>query len=123
LHVPSSHSGLLVMVVVGWTKWYEKPRHSGISPDYSFIGMFLSSATVLGLFVFGIYAVIFDVRFSAHYDLLVGIYKFLALLCLFGVLFGFVGVWRRSPLCWYAPACAFFTACLWLVGAVMIDPI
>jgi hypothetical protein len=115
--------GCLVMMVVGWTKWFEEPRQAGISPDYSFIGMLLSSATVLGLFVFGFYAAIFGIRFSAHYDLLVGIYKFLAPLCAFGLLFGLVGVRRRNPLRWYASSCAFFTACLWLVGAVMIDPI
>ena len=95
--------GCLVMMVVGWTKWFEEPRHSCISPDYSFIGMLLSSATVLGLFVFSIYAAIFGIRFSAHYDLLVGIYKFLALLCAFWLLFGLVGLRRRNPLRWVCP--------------------
>jgi len=108
---------------VGWTGWFEKPRQTGIFPRFSFIGMSLSSATVFGLLAFGIYAETFGVRFSVHYELLVRIYKFLAPLCVLGFLFGLVGVWRRSALRWWAPACAFCTACLWLVGAVMIDPI
>jgi len=80
--------------------------------------MWLSSATVFGLFAFGIYAETFGIRFSVHYELLVSIYKFLAPPCVLGLLLGILGVWRRSPLRWYAPACAFFTVCLWLVGAV-----
>ena len=115
--------GCLVTIVVGWTGWFEESRQTGIFPRFSFIGMSLSSATIFGLLAFGIYAETFGVRFSVHYELLVRIYKFLAPLCVLGFLFGLVGVWRRSALRWWAPACAIFTACLWLVGAVMIDPI
>ena len=115
--------GCLVTMVVGWTKWFEEPHQTGTFTRFSLVGMFLSSATVFGLLVFAIYAEVFGVIFSVHYDLLVRIYKLFAPLCVLGFLFGLVGVWRRSPLRWYAPACAFFTACLWLVGAVMIDPI
>ena len=115
--------GCLATMVVGWTQWYEEPSQTGIFARFSFAGMWLSSATVFGLFAFGIYAETFGIRFSVHYDLLVSIYKFLAPPCVLGLLLGILGVWRRSPLRWYAPACAFFTVCLWLVGAVMIDPI
>ena len=85
--------------------------------------MSLTSATVFGLLAFAIYAGTFGVRFSVHYQLLVRIYKSFAPLCVLGFLFGLAGLCRRSPLRWYAPACAFLTACVWLIGAVMIDPV
>ena len=110
-------------MLVGWIKWFRRPHQPGIFPTLSFIGMCLTSATILGLLSFAIYAKTFGVMFSVHYGLLVRIYKFLAPLCVLGFLFGLVGAWRRSPLRWFAPACAFFTACVWLIGAVMIDPI
>jgi hypothetical protein len=115
--------GCLLTVLVGWTEWYIDPHQSGIFPKLSLIGMSLTSATVLVLIAFAVYAEAFGVTSSVHYELLVRIYKSLAPLCVLGFLFGLVGVWRRSALRWYAPACAFFTACLWLVGALMIDPI
>jgi hypothetical protein len=115
--------GCLVTMLVGWVQWFQEPRHSGVCPKLSFVGMFLTTATVFGLLAFAIYAVIFGVRFSIHYDLLASIYKFFAPLCVLGFLFGLAGIWRRSPLRWYAPACAFFAACVWLIGALMIDPI
>lgn len=102
--------GCLVATVVGWTKWSEEPNQTGVLSRFSFVGMCLSCATVFGLLAFAIYAEAFGVIFSAHYDLLVTIYKLFAPLCVLGFLFGLVGVWRRSPLRWYAPACAFFTA-------------
>ena len=114
---------LLVTMVVGWAEWHSDPHQSGIFPNLSFIGMSLTSATVLGLIAFAIYAEAFGIRFSVHYEQLVRIYKFFAALCVLGFLFGLVGAWRRNPLRWYAPACAFLTASLWLIGAVMIDPI
>jgi hypothetical protein len=112
-----------VTMLAGWIKWFRGPHQPGVFPKLSFIGMSLTSATVFGLLAFAIYAVIFGVRFSVHYELLVSIYRFFALLCMLGFLFGLVGVWRRSPLRWLAPACAFCTACIWLIGALMIDPI
>ena len=115
--------GCLVTMVVGSTRRFEESRQAGIFSRFSLIGMSLSSATVFGLLAFAIYAETFGVQFSVHYELLVRIYKFLAPLCVLGFLFGLAGVWRRGALRWYAPACAFFTACLWLVGSVMIDPI
>ena len=113
--------GSLVTMLVGWIRWFRLPHQPGVFPNLSFIGMSLTSATVFGLLAFAIYAETFGVRFSVHYELLVRIYKFLAPLCVLGFLFGLVGVWRRSPLRWFAPACAFCTACVWLFGALMID--
>jgi hypothetical protein len=115
--------GCLVTMLVGWVQWIQEPRQAGSFSKLSFVGMFLSSATVFSLLAFAIYAVIFGVRSSVHYELLVSLYKSLAPVCVLGFLFGLVGTWRRSPLRWYAPACAFFTGCVWLIGALLIDPI
>ena len=104
-------------------QWFRDPHRSGIFPKLSFIGMSLTSATVFGFLAFAIYAETFGVRSSVHYELLVRIYKLLAPLCVLGFLFGLVGVWRQSRFRWCAPACACFTACVWLIGAVMIGPI
>lgn len=113
----------LITMLVGWIRWFRDPHEPGIFPKLSLIGMFLTSATVFGLLAFTVYAGIFGVRSSVHYELLVSVYKFFAPLCVLGLLFGIVGVWRRSPLRWLAPACAFCTACVWFIGALMIDPI
>jgi len=113
----------LITMLVGWTAWYEGPHQSGVLPKFSLIGMSLTTVTFFGLCAFAIYAEVWGVILSVHYGLLVGIYKLLAPPCVLGLAFGLIGVWRPNPLRWYAPACALFTAGLWLVGAVMIDPI
>jgi len=115
--------GSLVTMLLGWIKWFRGPQESGIFPKLSFVGMCLTSATIFGLVAFAIYAEMFGVRSSVHYELLIGIYKFMAPLCVLGFLCGLVGLWRRSPLRWLAPLCAFFTACVWFIGGVIIDPI
>lgn len=96
---------------------------SGIIPKFSLLGMVLTASSMAALLCFAIYALLFEVRMSGHYGLLVSLYKLIGLTIASGFMFGVVGFWQRSPTRWITPAVSILLAFVWLAGGVLIDPI
>lgn len=96
---------------------------SGTIPKFSLLGMVLTAFSMMALLCFAGYALLFQVRMSIHYGLLVSLYRLIGLTITSGFGFGVVGLWQRSPTRWLTPVASILLVFVWLIGGVAIDPI
>lgn len=94
----------------------------GTIPKSSLLGMVLAVSAIVALLCFAIYAVLFGVRLSSHYDFLMRLYRLIGLVIASGFVFGVVGLWQSSPTRWLTPVLSLLLAFMWLAGGVAIDP-
>jgi hypothetical protein len=112
------YGGLTIGVVCGWVSWAKRPEWRSLcwlSSLFSFAlattSFLLSAATIT-------YAQAF--KGFAYYDpVLLKIFRWGAGLSLLGVIFGMAGIWRRGPLRWFAPVCAFAMLVYWWMMAAL----
>ena len=83
----------------------------------SLIGFSLATCSALLALGTVIYAGLIG-GFSFHQPLLIRIFIWGGILSLSGIVLGLVGSWRRGPLRWYAPLCAFGMFVFWVLAAL-----
>ena len=107
---------LPIAIVAGWVRWV---RHRTSETPFSVLSLSaFGLATCSAFLAVGSVAYAHAIGEFPFYDLrLLRIYRWGSLLSLGGVIFGIVGVWRRSPLRWYAPVCAAGTLLFWFFAA------
>src|SRR5690348_12985555 len=92
-----------VALFLGWRRWMRRSQRYTVPAILSFISPMLATGSCLLAIATVLYAQI--IRGFPFYDpLLLRIYRWGMLLSSVGVMFGIGGVWRASPMRWYAPA-------------------
>jgi hypothetical protein len=117
LYVVLINLALPSAIIWGWVRWSKRVQPPTITSVLSLIGFALATASSLLAVSSLLYA---HARggFGFYDPLLMRIYGWGALLSASSFAFGLGGVWRRSPLRWYAPLCAIGTFLFWF-GAAM----
>ncbi|MGB9402665.1 MAG: hypothetical protein WCA98_03945 [Candidatus Acidiferrales bacterium] len=104
-------------IVWGWVRWWRRPRQWTVPSTLSLVGFTLATASgALAVSTFIYASVILD--FLEYQPLLLRIYGWGPWLSLAAVVFGIFGVWRASPLRWFAPLCAAGTLLFWCAAAI-----
>ena len=102
-------------LLVGWIRWVKSRTAGAPLALVSLVGF--SLATLSALLAFGtvIYAGVIG-GFPFQHPLLMRIFAWGGIWSVAGILCGLVGCWRRGPLRWYAPACAFGMFAFWVLA-------
>ena len=103
------------VIVFGWALWRVREQPRTVSGVLSLMGFVLTTLSCLLAISSAVYG-------HAHWlvarDYLpIKFVKCGLFLSLGGLGFGIIGLWRPSPLRWYAPACALGMLLLWFVLA------
>jgi hypothetical protein len=104
-----------VTLIWGWIRWSCQPKLWTVASTLALAGFVLATASVLLAVASSSIA---HIHIFRYYDpVLMNIYRcgFLLSLSGFGLALG--GVWRRSSLRWFAPACALGTLAFWIMVA------
>jgi hypothetical protein len=106
-------------LIWGWMRWTKLPKNNSVVSILSLIGFILASVSgSLGL------ATVLFAR-AGGTSVASETFRWLFLIGLFssliGVIFAIGGIWRRSPLRWFAPAGTLATLAFWLLLTVFID--
>ena len=117
LYAAVIYLALPVAIVAGWVRWMRRRTSETPFSWLSLLGFALSTCSAL----LAVGSVAYDHAIGGFpfYDpRLLRIYRWGNLLSLTGVVLGVVGIWRRSPLRWYAPLCAAGTLAFWFFAAM-----
>ena len=104
---------LPLAVVWGWVRWMKSKRTQGIISYFALTGFALATASIL----LAISAVLYARHIGGfpYYDpRLLRIYRWGSLLSLTGFTFAVVGLWKPSPLRWFAPVCTLGSLVYWI---------
>jgi hypothetical protein len=116
LFVVGLYVALPATIVTGWVRWAKRRSLLSVSSVLSLIGFTLATASGLLAVSSLVYAQAIH-GFPFYDPLLLRIYGWGAFLSLSGVIFGFAGIWRPSPLRWFAPICASGMFLFWFAMA------
>lgn len=103
-------------IVAGWIGWMRRRTSETPFSLLSVLGFGLSTCSALLAVGAVVYAHAIG-GFPFYDPRLLRIYRWGSLLSLSGLVLGVVGIWRRSPLRWYAPLAAAGTLAFWFFAA------
>lgn len=104
-----------IMLIWGWIRWIGCPKSLTITSVLSFSGFLFANASALVAASSIVYAQVIH-GFPFYDPRLLKIFRLGLLLSLGGLVFGVVGIWRRSPLRWHTPICALGTLAFWVLA-------
>jgi hypothetical protein len=103
-------------IVSGWVHWARRKQQLTVPLALSLIGFTLATASGLLAISSVVYAL--AIHGFRYYDpTLLRIFRWGGLLSLSGMVLGIGGIWRPSPLRWYAPCCAAGMLLFWFAMA------
>jgi hypothetical protein len=117
LFVAGIYVALPVAIVWGCVKWAKRTSRPTVFSTLSLIGFSLATASALLALSSLVYAQAIH-GFPFYDRRLLRTYASGGLLSLSGMAFGLSGVWRPSPLRWFAPICAAGMLLFWFAMAV-----
>lgn len=104
-----------ICLFLGWVRWVRQPKTRAVTAALSFLAFALATSSALLAIGMTWYAQVHPFR---YYDpTLMKIYRLGFELSGGGLLFGLSGIWRSSPLRWYALICAGGTFAFWMLAA------
>ncbi|PYV14111.1 MAG: hypothetical protein DMG21_19205 [Acidobacteria bacterium] len=117
LFVVGVYVAVPVVTVWGWVRWSKRSQPRTVFSMLSLVGFTLATASAFLAISSAIYAQAIG-GFPFYDPLLLMIVKFGAVLSSAAIVFGIIGMWRRGPLRWHAPACGVGTFLFWFFTAM-----
>jgi hypothetical protein len=104
-----------VLLICGWAQWVRLPKLRTATSILSAGGFVLATTSALLAMAAIVYA---QIHHFPYWDpLLLRIYRTGFLLSLGGIVFRIGGIWRPSPVRWYAPTSGVATLAFWVLAA------
>ena len=101
----------------GWIRWYRHTQPRTVPAILSSIGLALATASAFLAVSSVLYA--HAIGGFPYYDpRLLRIFRWGGWLSLSGLVLGIAGVWRPSPVRWFAPVCSLGIAFFWFASAM-----
>jgi hypothetical protein len=107
---------LPIGIAISWVRWFTRRQPESIASRLSLGGLTLATLSAFVALGSIVYAHLIG-GFPFYDPRLLRIYRWGSLLALGGLLLGIGGCWKRNPLRWQAPLCAFGVLVFWLVSA------